>query len=131
MQMPRSELIIVEQPSGGRKTPRYQTEEMHYEWRFERLARYVSRPAISTERLSELPDGRLLYRLKRRWRNGTTDVIFERGDFISKLAALVRAPRAHLVRFHGVVAPAAKWRPVIVPSQTECRFGRVLSSTAT
>src|SRR5207247_2189175 len=68
------------------------------------------------ERLSELPDGRLLYRLKRHWRNGTTDVIFERGDFISKLAALVPAPRTHLVRFHGVVAPAAKWRPLIVPS---------------
>src|SRR5437667_9653269 len=43
--------------------------------RLERLARYVSRPAVSTERLSELPDGRLLYRLKRRWRNGTTEVV--------------------------------------------------------
>ena len=81
----------------------------------ERLLRYAARPAVSTERLSELPDGRLLYRLKRRWRNGTTDVIFERADFIGKLAALVPAPRAHLVRFHGVLAPAAKWRPLIVP----------------
>ena len=61
--------------------------------RLERLARYVSRPAVSTERLSELPDGRLLYRLKRRWRNGTTEVVFDRSDFIAKLAALVPAPR--------------------------------------
>ena len=43
--------------------------------RLERLARYVSRPAVSTERLSELPDGRLLYPLKRKWRNGTTKAI--------------------------------------------------------
>ena len=88
---------------------------MHYEWSFERLARYVSRPAVSTERLSELPDGRLLYRLKRRWRNGTTEVVFQRSDFIAKLAALVPAPRAHLRTYHGILAPAAKWRPRIVP----------------
>jgi hypothetical protein len=90
--------------------------------RLERLARYVSRPAISTERLSELPDGRLLYRLKRRWRNGTTEVVFERSDFIAKLAALVPAPRAHLRTYHGILAPAAKWRPRIVPTP-DVQFG--------
>jgi hypothetical protein len=36
--------------------------------RLERLCRYAGRPAVATERLSELPDGRLLYRLKRPWR---------------------------------------------------------------
>src|SRR5207247_339920 len=79
--------------------------------RLERLARYVSRPAVSTERLSQLPDGRLLYRLKRRWRNGTTEVVFQRSDFFAKLAALVPAPRAHLRTYHGILAPAAIWRP--------------------
>src|SRR5438094_7034777 len=83
--------------------------------RLERLVRYVSRPAVSTERLSELPDGRLLYRLKRRWRNGITEVVFDRLDFIAKLAALVPAPRVHLRTFHGILAPAAKWRPQIIP----------------
>src|SRR5206468_577409 len=109
-QMSRSESKNAEQPSDVYKTPRYQTTEMHYEWRFERLARYVSRPAVSTERLSELPDGRLLYRLKRRWRNGTTEVVFDRSDFIAKLAALAPASRAHLRTYHGILAPAAKWR---------------------
>jgi len=90
--------------------------------RLERLARYVSRPAVSTERLSELPDGRLLYRLKRRWRNGTTEVVFQRSDFIAKLAALVPAPRAHLRTYHGILAPAAKWRPRIVPTP-DVQFG--------
>src|SRR2546427_10507388 len=34
---------------------------------------------------------------------------------LAKLAALVPARRVHLTRFHGVLAPAAKWRPWIVP----------------
>jgi hypothetical protein len=94
----------------------------HDRMRLERLARYAARPAISSERLSELPDGRLLYRLKWRWRNGTTEVVFERSDFIAKLAALVPAPRAHLARYHGVLAPAAEWRPLIVP-KPDVQFG--------
>src|SRR2546428_13697710 len=34
---------------------------------------------------------------------------------IEKLAALVPAPRAHSVRYSGVFARAAVWRPLIVP----------------
>ena len=68
--------------------------------RLERLIRYAARPAVATERLSALPDGRLLYRLKRVWRDGTSAVIFERQDFMAKLAVLVPAPRAHLTRFY-------------------------------
>src|SRR5438876_7868532 len=84
--------------------------------RLERLIRYAARPAVATERLTALADGRLLYRLKRPWRDGTTAVIFERQDFMAKLAVLVPAPRAHLTRFHGVFGPAAAWRPLIVPA---------------
>ena len=60
--------------------------------------------------------GRLLYRLKRRWRNGTgREDDLERSDFIAKLAALVPAPRAHLRTYHGILAPPPKWHPLIVP----------------
>ncbi len=83
--------------------------------RLERLIRYAARPAVSTERLTTLPDGRLLYRLKRPWRDGTSAVIFEPQDFMAKLAVLVPVPRAHLTRYHGVLGPAAAWRPWIVP----------------
>ena len=41
---------------------------------------------------------------------------FEPVDFISKLAALVPPPRAHLTRFHGVFAPNATWRAQLTPS---------------
>ena len=75
--------------------------------RLERLCRYAGRPAVATERLTTLPDGRLLYRLKRPWRDGTSAVIFERQDFMAKLAVLVPVPRAHLTRYHGVLGPAA------------------------
>ncbi len=84
--------------------------------RLERLCRYVARPAVATERLPELPDGRLLYRLKRPWRDGTSAVVFERQVFIARLAVLTPAPRAHLTRYHGVLGPCAAWRSLIVPT---------------
>jgi len=87
----------------------------HDRMRLERLCRYAARPPVATERLSHLPDGRLLYRLKRRWRDGTTHMIFEPLELVEKLAALVPPPRFNLVRYHGVLAPSAAWRPLIVP----------------
>jgi hypothetical protein len=82
--------------------------------RLERLCRYVARPPIATERLSELPDGRILYRLRHRWRDGTTHVVFEPLDLVARLAVLVPPPRANTVRYHGVLAPCAGWRDVVV-----------------
>jgi hypothetical protein len=75
--------------------------------RLERLCRYAGRPPVATERLSRLSGGKLLYRLKRRWRDGTTHLIFEPLELLEKLAALVPPPRFHLVRYHGVLAPSA------------------------
>jgi hypothetical protein len=83
--------------------------------RLEHLCRYVARPPVATERLSRLPDGRLLYRLKRRWRDGTTHMIFEPAELIEKLVSLVPPPRSHQVRYHGVLAPSASWRADVVP----------------
>ena len=78
--------------------------------RLERLCRYVARPPVATERLSRLPDGRLLYRLRRRWRDGTTHLVFAPLELVEKLAALIPPPRFHLVRYHGVLAPRARSR---------------------
>jgi hypothetical protein len=87
----------------------------HDRMRLERLCRYAGRPPVATGRLSLLPDGRLLYRLKRRWHDGTTHVIFEPLEFIEKLAALVPPPRFNVVRYHGVLASSAAWRALVVP----------------
>jgi hypothetical protein len=75
--------------------------------RLERLCRYVGRSPVATERLSELPDARLLYRLRHRWRDGTTHVVFEPLDLVARLAALVPPPRTNTVRYHGILAPCA------------------------
>ena len=84
--------------------------------RLERLIRYMARPPIATERLERLPDGRVVYEFKRPWRDGTSRVVFEPLEFIEKLVALVPKPRANLTRYNGVLAPAAKWRPAVIPA---------------
>ena len=76
----------------------------------ENLCRYVARPAVAMERLSVLPDGRVSYRLRHKWRNGATHVVFEPIDLIAKLAALVPPPRFNLVRYY--VAHRFMWSSV-------------------
>jgi hypothetical protein len=68
--------------------------------KLERLCRYISRPAISEQRLSLTRNGNVRYQLKTPYRDGTTHVIFEPLDFIARLAALVPRPRVNLTRFH-------------------------------
>src|SRR5690606_11474775 len=63
--------------------------EAHESHKLEKLCRYITRPAISEQRLSISPQGRVRYQLKTPWRNGTTHVEWDAVDFIAKLAALV------------------------------------------
>ena len=62
-------------------------------------------------------NGRVRYELKTPWRNGTTHVILEPLDFISRLVALVPKPRVNLIRFHGVFAPNSKYRAAVIPGR--------------
>jgi hypothetical protein len=83
--------------------------------RLERLCRYVARPPVATHRLERLPDGRLLYHLRHRWRDGTTQIVFEPQQLLARLVPLVPPPYAHQARYHGVLAPCAGWRDRVVP----------------
>ena len=83
----------------------------------ERLCRYITRPAVSTERLSLTPQGNTRYRLKTPYRDGTTDVVFEPLDFMARLAALVPTPRVNLTRYHGVFAPNHRLRDQVTPAR--------------
>jgi hypothetical protein len=79
----------------------------------------MCRPPVALERLEKLPDGRLLYHLKRHWRDGTDSVVFEPLEFLERLAALVPAPHFNMIRYSGVLAPAAAWRDRLVPRRPE------------
>jgi hypothetical protein len=83
--------------------------------RLERLCRYMIRPAIATQRLERLQDGRIRYRLRRAFHDGTRAILFDPLTFIEKLCALVPPPRANLVTYHGVLAPNAAWRARVTP----------------
>ena len=48
--------------------------------KLERLCRYITRPAVSTERLSLTAQGNIRYRLKTPYRAGTTDVVLLRAS---------------------------------------------------
>jgi len=83
----------------------------------EHLCRYVTRPALSSERLSLDEAGRVVLELRVPYRDGTTHFVFEPLVFIERLAALVPPPRMHQLTYHGVLAPAASWRSWIVPGE--------------
>jgi hypothetical protein len=57
------------------------------------------------------------YELKTPWRNGTTHVLFEPLDFISRRVALIPRPRVNLTRFHGVFAPNSKYRVQVMSAK--------------
>lgn len=82
----------------------------------ERLANYGARGPLSLERLSQLPDGRLSYRMKRPSASGATSLEFPPVDFLRRVAALIPPPRVNLVRFFGVLAPNARLRSRVVPA---------------
>ncbi len=88
----------------------------HQRERLERLCRYITRPPLALDRLTTQVSGQVVYELKHPFKNGTTHFVFEPLEFLAKLAALVPRPRANLTRYHGVLAPNAKFRSLIVPT---------------
>ena len=66
--------------------------------------------------MSTEANGRIIYELKHPFKDGTTHFVFEPLEFLAKLAALVPRPRANLTRYHGVLAPNAKYRNLVVPT---------------
>ena len=73
-----------------------------------RLIRYGARQCFSQDRLSELPDGRIRYRLRRPWGKQRA-ITLQPAALLHRLAALIPAPYVNLTRYHGCFAPNA-WR---------------------
>lgn len=91
----------------------------HERKKLERICRYIARASLSEERLSTNKKGQVIYKLKKAYDNGTTQIVLEPLDFLSRLASLVPKPRVNLTRFHGVFAPNFKHRAKVVPMLKE------------
>jgi len=85
----------------------------------EQLCRYITRPALANERVQTNAAGQVVLELKTPWRDGTTHLVMSPLEFMQRLAALVPRPKLHLTRFHGVLAPNAKLRAMVVPQERE------------
>jgi hypothetical protein len=81
----------------------------------EALCKYVLRPPLAQERLSLLPDGLVRITLRKPFRDGTYAVDMDPLSLLCRLATMTPPPRIHVVRYSGVLAPAAKLRALIVP----------------
>jgi len=83
----------------------------------ERLCRYTARPLLAQDRLDLHGDGRVRYRFKTTWRDGTCAILLDPLDFIARLCALIGRPGRHAVRYHGVLAGNATLRAQVVPGR--------------
>jgi hypothetical protein len=81
-----------------------------------RLLRYVLRPPLSQERLTLLPNHRVRLTLKRPWSDGTYALDMDALALLARLASAVPPPKQHLTLYAGVLAAAAHWRPLIIPT---------------
>jgi hypothetical protein len=82
----------------------------------ERLCKYLLRPPLSDDRLRLRDDGRVELRLKTPWRDGTVALVLTPEQLVARLAALVPRPEKNLIRYHGVLAPAAPDRAQVIPA---------------
>jgi len=84
----------------------------------ERLARYCARPSFAIDRFTRLRDGRIAFHIKHA-RRGATHRVMEPLQAMAHLSALIPPPRYPLIRYHGVLAPNAAWRKLVVPRAPE------------
>ena len=81
----------------------------------EKLCRYVTRPAISLERLEVRSDGMVSWLLRKARKDGTKGFVMTPYQFLARLAAIVPHPREHQLTYQGVLAPASPWRDQVIP----------------
>jgi hypothetical protein len=93
--------------------------EAHERAAVERFCRYAMRGPLASGRLGQGPRGTLVYRLKAPRPDGTTELLLTPMALLERLARLIPARGRHMIRYHGVLAPAAEWRPQVIPKPPE------------
>src|SRR5206468_3947106 len=81
----------------------------------ERICRYITRPPIAQDRLTERTDGTLELALKSVWKDGTRAVVFSPEDLVLRLIAAIPPPHWHTVRYFGVLSSHSRLRKEVVP----------------
>jgi hypothetical protein len=87
----------------------------------EALLKYVLRPPIAQERVTQGPEGLVRIALKKKFSDGTFAVDLDPLSLLTRLCASVPPPRFHTVRYAGVLASASKLRPRILPEPPQER----------
>ena len=70
----------------------------------EHLLRYMARPALCQGRLMLREDGKVIWNLRKPWRDGTRSFVFDPLVFLERLVALIPHPREHQLTYHGCLA---------------------------
>jgi Putative transposase/Transposase zinc-binding domain len=81
-----------------------------------RLCRYVMRPPLAQAQLKLIDDERVRLTFRNPTRSGQRSIDLHPLALMRRLAWLVPPPRQHQIRYTGVLAPAARLRPAVVPA---------------
>lgn len=57
----------------------------------------------------------MVLKLKKRWNDGSTHVVYSPVEFVEKLVALIPPYRSHLLRYSGAFSPHSKLRGRVIP----------------
>jgi hypothetical protein len=87
----------------------------------QQVCRYILRPPVAQDALELTPDGKVLLRLRRPWRDGTRALCFEPSELLEKLAAMIPRPRIDLLLYHGAFAPRGRCHSGPVDCVIGCR----------
>ncbi|MBM4443653.1 MAG: transposase [Candidatus Rokubacteria bacterium] len=80
-----------------------------------RLCRYVMRPPFASAQLELVEEERVRLTLRSPARSGQRWIDLHPLALMRRLAWLIPPPRQHQIRYAGVLAPAARLRPAVVP----------------
>ncbi len=127
LDLPRGALTATSDGYSLHAATRIETDERES---LERLLRYMARPPLAQGRLMLREDGKVIWNLRKPWRDGTRGFVFDPLTFIGRLAALVPHPREHQITYHGVLAPASPLRDHVAlrPPSSRARSGKANGS---
>ena len=79
--------------------------------RLKKLCRNISRPALCLKRLGVRSDGKIVWSLRKPWRDGAKSFVFKPYECLAKLAVLVPHPRVSMATATGTFA--ATWKGIL------------------